>query len=543
MKAIRDLKVGAKLAAGFACVAIIAAIIGFIGIREINAVNDEGNRLYQKITVPLADIGAISTSFQRVRINVRDAVEAATAADRKRYLDTVKELRSKIEERATAFEKNIQTEEVRSQFKDFKTSRGVYLGYVDRILSLVEENKVEQAKEILHGEAKKAALQEQAYLDQLVKTMEKDGKLSSEQTDVVALSATRLTETLLAVGLILAIVLGFFISRLITRPLDKAVQVANRLAEGDLTVDVVVDSKDETGQLQQAMGHMVQSLRGLVSQTVQISSSIASASTQLQGTSAQIATGAEEVASQTGTVATGSEEMAATSADIARNCVLAAEASRQSTESANQGAKVVQETIVGMEEIAGRVRRTSKTVEALGHRSEEIGDIVGTIEDIADQTNLLALNAAIEAARAGEQGRGFAVVADEVRALAERTSKATKEIGAMIKAIQGETRDAVRAMDEGVQEAEKGAASSQRSGQALDDILRCISEVSLQVSQIATAAEEQTATTSEVTSNIQQITDVVQHTARGAEETAMAAAQLAQQADELQTLVSRFRVA
>ncbi|WP_224963086.1 methyl-accepting chemotaxis protein [Geomonas subterranea] len=543
MRAIRDLKVGIKLAAGFACVAIIAVVIGFIGIRVTNNLNAEGKRTYETVTVPLGDLAGMSVSFQRVRINVRDAVEATDPALRQRYVDTTAALRQNISERAARYEKTITTNEERGLFRDFVQARSVYLGYVEKILTLDGAGRDAEARELLHGAGKEAALKQQELLDKLMVAKELQGKTTARNNELAAASAARSIAVLLGLGLVLALVLGVVITRMITRPLDKAVQVANRLAEGDLTVEVVVDSRDETGQLQQAMGHMVQSLKALVSQTVQISSSIASASTQLQGTSAQIATGAEEVASQTGTVATGSEEMAATSADIARNCVLAAEASRQSSDSANQGARVVQETIAGMEEIAGRVRRTSKTVEALGHRSEEIGDIVGTIEDIADQTNLLALNAAIEAARAGEQGRGFAVVADEVRALAERTSKATKEIGTMIKAIQGETRDAVRAMDEGVQEAEKGAASSQRSGQALEDILRCISEVSLQVSQIATAAEEQTATTTEVTSNIQQITDVVQHTARGAEETAMAAAQLAQQADELQTLVARFRIA
>jgi methyl-accepting chemotaxis protein len=192
--------------------------------------------------------------------------------------------------------------------------------------------------------------------------------------------------------------------------------------------------------------------------------------------------------------------------------------------------------------ITDRVSQTATAIGALGTRSEEIGDIIGTIEEIADQTNLLALNAAIEAARAGEQGRGFAVVADEVRALAERTTRATCEIGEMIKAIQGETRSAVKTMEEGVREVEKGANSSLKSGSALDEIMRRIGEVSLQVSQIATAAEEQTATTSEVTSNIQMITDVVTQTAARAEETATAAAQLAGEAQELQKVVGLFRL-
>jgi methyl-accepting chemotaxis protein len=346
---------------------------------------------------------------------------------------------------------------------------------------------------------------------------------------------------ILLVGVAVAL-LAFGVSQAITRPIGTCVDVADRLAEGDLTVAITVNSKDETGMLLSSMKNMTERLRDLMTKLSELSSGIASASNELHSTAEQIATGAEEIAAQTNTVATASEEMSATSTDIARNCTMAAEASRHTGASATEGSNVVNQTITGMNTIADRVKETSKTVSALGARSEQIGQIVGTIEDIADQTNLLALNAAIEAARAGEQGRGFAVVADEVRALAERTTKATREIGEMIKAIQNETKAAVRAMEEGVIEVEKGAESSQRSGQALEEILCRVNEVTTQINQIATAAEEQTATTSEVTTNIQQVTEIVQQSARGAEETASAASQLANQAQQLQGLVRRFRV-
>jgi methyl-accepting chemotaxis protein len=234
--------------------------------------------------------------------------------------------------------------------------------------------------------------------------------------------------------------------------------------------------------------------------------------------------------------------MAATSSDIAQTCMRAAEGARQASVVAERGAVVVNETVTIMGRIAERVQNTARTVESLGSRSDQIGAIIGTIEDIADQTNLLALNAAIEAARAGEQGRGFAVVADEVRALAERTTKATREIGEMIKAIQSETKGAVTAMDEGVREVEKGTDEAAKSGRALQEILEQISNVSLQVSQIATAAEEQTATASEISNNIHQITDVVQETAKGAQESASASRQLTAVAEQLQSLVRQFKV-
>ncbi|HEX2770707.1 MAG TPA: methyl-accepting chemotaxis protein, partial [Geobacteraceae bacterium] len=203
----------------------------------------------------------------------------------------------------------------------------------------------------------------------------------------------------------------------------------------------------------------------------------------------------------------------------------------------------VQETVAGMNRITERVKETAATLERLGSRSDQIGEIVGTIEDIADQTNLLALNAAIEAARAGEQGRGFAVVADEVRALAERTTKATKEIAQMIKAIQNETIGAVTSMEEGVKEVERGTKDAAKSGTALDHILSQINAVSMEINQIATAAEEQTATTTEITSNIQQITEVVQLSASCSHDSADAAKELLAQAEELQRLVGRFTLA
>jgi methyl-accepting chemotaxis protein len=195
-----------------------------------------------------------------------------------------------------------------------------------------------------------------------------------------------------------------------------------------------------------------------------------------------------------------------------------------------------------MGQIAEKVQETAKTVESLGARSDQIGAIIGTIEDIADQTNLLALNAAIEAARAGEQGRGFAVVADEVRALAERTTRATREIGEMIKAIQNETKGAVAAMEQGVSQVEMGTIEAARSGEALRDILEQINAVAMQVNQIATAAEEQTATTGEISRNMQQIIEVVHQTSFGAQESATAAAQLSGNAEELQRLIRQFKL-
>ena len=344
-------------------------------------------------------------------------------------------------------------------------------------------------------------------------------------------------------GLIFGIIISIIISRSITAPLGETVAVINKIAEGDLTHKLVRDSSDELGMLASAVNKMVSDMNAVLGSVMQAARNVASASVQMHATSEQIATGMAEVAGQTGTVAVAGEEMAATSNDIARNCTMAAESAAGAGALVHKSSATIQRTVQGIQRISGQVNESAECVANLGKRSEQIGEIIGTIEEIADQTNLLALNAAIEAARAGEQGRGFAVVADEVRALATRTAKATRDIGELIASIQQGIKDAMSGMQAGVEEAARGTEEAAYSGSAVDEILEAVSTISAQVSQIATAAEEQTATTSEVSTNIQQITLVVEETSKGIHESAAAARQLAQVAESLQTQVQRFRLA
>ena len=351
----------------------------------------------------------------------------------------------------------------------------------------------------------------------------------------------------LLVVLILVLSFVFIVRRWISQPLEEAISMTSLLASGDFrNVSSVEDhtpgSVDEVEHLSQEIRRMAGALKGLLLNIDSSSENVSSAAAKVNLTAERIATGAEEVAAQADTVATAGEEMSATSGDIAHNCQMAAEGAQRASLSAQNGAEVVEKTVSVMSQIAERVQESARTVESLGERSDQIGAIIGTIEDIADQTNLLALNAAIEAARAGEQGRGFAVVADEVRALAERTTRATREIGEMIKAIQSETKGAVAAMVQGVHQVETGTMEAAKSGQGLREILEQGKDVAMQVNQIATAAEEQTATTREISSNMQQITGVVQQTSRDAHESATVAGQLHGNAEELHRLVRRFQL-
>ncbi len=359
-------------------------------------------------------------------------------------------------------------------------------------------------------------------------------------------SRSALFRNLILAAIIFAVLIGGSIGLMIARSISRSVamlkQTAAYLADGDLSKRSTVTSRDELGEISNCFNQVADTLHDLVERVRASSHSVSGAAVELRANAEQIASGSDHMAAEAVTVATASEEMAATSNNIASNCSLAVESANQACNAATSGAAIIQLTVEGMARIAAKVQDSARTVEKLGVKSEQIGAIIGTIEDIADQTNLLALNAAIEAARAGEQGRGFAVVADEVRALAERTTRATREIGDMIKSIQGETRNAVSAMEEGVSEVEKGTSDAARSGHALSEILEQVNEVTGQINQIATAAEEQTATTNEISGNMQRITGVVQQTASSSQITADAAARLSGLAQELQQIVDRFRL-
>jgi len=343
-------------------------------------------------------------------------------------------------------------------------------------------------------------------------------------------------------SVLLSLILGLTVIRSVSSAANALILASDAMAHGDLTRRVGLTSRDELGTIGHSFDAMAESFSTIVSTIALTAADLTYSAAHVHNNSAEMAKGADNVASQAGTVATAGEEMAATSGDIARNCQMAADGARLVSDEAMKGSSIIQASIQVMGHISERVSATAATVDTLGKRSDQIGQIIGTIEDIADQTNLLALNAAIEAARAGEQGRGFAVVADEVRALAERTTKATREIGEMIKAIQTETKHAVSAMKEGVTEVERGTQEAGRSGEAMHTILEQINSLSMQVNQIATAAEEQTATTSEISKNILQITEVSNQTSTSAHNSTAEGNKLNMLADSLTSVLAGLTI-
>jgi methyl-accepting chemotaxis protein len=315
-----------------------------------------------------------------------------------------------------------------------------------------------------------------------------------------------------------------------------------KFTEGDLTARMEGSYKGNFDKYKTNLNRLGESLEKLIGEVTNAIAATVSSSDEISASMKEMAAGSEEQSQQTTEVAGAVEEMTKTILETTKNAEAATGASKQYGDIAKEGGIVVQETVEGMNKIAEVVKKSADTVQKLGKNSEEIGEIIQVIDDIADQTNLLALNAAIEAARAGEQGRGFAVVADEVRKLAERTTKATKEIAAMIKRIQKDTEGAVEVMEKGTDEVERGRQLADKAGLSLTQIIAGADKVVDLVNQVAAASEQQSSASEQISKNVDAINNVTQQNSNSLQQISNAVEGLDHLANDLQSLVSKFNI-
>ncbi len=344
-----------------------------------------------------------------------------------------------------------------------------------------------------------------------------------------------------ALAILVGLLAATVISRMIVGPLRNTVQQARRVASGDLTYSAASPRRDEVGQLQNAMHDMTESLRNLIGCIGGSVSQIAAAADQLSAVTAQTSAGVQTQRVETEQVATAMHEMAATVQEVARNAEQASNAARQADQQARQGDLVVQDAVGQISNLAGEVNQSAHAIEALHAESGRIGSVLEVIRAVAEQTNLLALNAAIEAARAGEQGRGFAVVADEVRALARRTHDSTEEIEGLIANLQRVAQQAVEQMQSSRGLTQRTVDLANEAGVALGRITESVSTIEQMNQQIAAAAEQQSAVAENISESVTRVRDIGDQSASATEHTASASAELARLGLELQELVRQFR--
>jgi methyl-accepting chemotaxis protein len=405
----------------------------------------------------------------------------------------------------------------------------------------------QMAAAVLAGGAQKAALDD---FDKKMVAAARQAQAASEaaqkdqQAEMVEAIDTANRNMFIFVVLVLlaAGLASLFVIKDIVRSITSVVDSSRGVADGNLAIPPLKSGSNEMGQLGESFNGMINNVSSVVRNATGSAAKVSVSAYRIHTVADQISRTSADVAAQARSVAAASQEMANSSEEISNTCQLAAEGAQSATQSAHNGSLVVDKTVKLMNQIATTVQESAKTVASLGERSNQIGAIIGTIKEIADQTNLLALNAAIEAARAGEHGRGFAVVADEVRALAERTTNATREIGQMINAIQTETGEAVIAMQQGMDQVKAGTTEAAHSGEALADILRQVNAVAAQVDQIANSAERQTAITEEISGSIQSITSIIHVTATQASASAGAASEMNTIAEELMGNIGKFQV-
>ncbi|NIL15931.1 HAMP domain-containing protein [Pseudomonas sp. AN3A02] len=385
------------------------------------------------------------------------------------------------------------------------------------------------------------------------KIMAEQGDLLLDHSDKLTTSQTVVRDTdtaraknllLLATALALAfgILAAWAITRQIVIPLSQTLKVAERVAAGDLSHNLISERRDELGQLQRSMQSMTVGLRELIGGISDGVTQIASAAEQLSAVTEQTSAGVNSQKVETDQVATAMNEMAATVQEVARNAEEASEAAVAADQQAREGDKVVGEAIAQIERLASEVGNSTEAMGHLKRESDKIGSVLDVIKSVAQQTNLLALNAAIEAARAGEAGRGFAVVADEVRSLAQRTQKSTEEIEELIVGLQSGTQQVATIMDNSRSLTDSSVELTRRAGNALENITRTVSTIQAMNQQIATAAEQQSAVAEEINRSVLNVRDVSEQTSAASEETAASSAELARLGIYLQTLVGRFKV-
>lgn len=354
--------------------------------------------------------------------------------------------------------------------------------------------------------------------------------------------AKTLLTSVAVLALLIGVVVAWVITQQIVTPLRHALKDVDRIASGDLSQDILTDRRDELGQLQKGLQEMTARLRQLIGGIGSSVIQIASAAEELSAVTKHTSAGVNSQRVETDHVATAMNEMTSTVQEVARNAEEASEATEIADQLAREGDKVVGEAIEQIELLALEVGSSAEAVSHLKEQSDKIGGVLDVIKAVAQQTNLLALNAAIEAARAGEAGRGFAVVADEVRSLALRTQQSTEEIERLVAGVQSGTHAVSSGMEASLLLSEHSVEFTRRAGASLENITRTVSTIQLMNQQIAAAAEQQSAVAEEINRSVINVRDISEQTASASDETASSSIELARLGHELENLVARFKV-
>ena len=539
---LRNINIGLRLGIAFGLLALVVVLLGGSSLHNISRMHTETHAITEHWMPSLGAIADVNLALMRFRIfTLRATLDDAPdkLAQTRARLDSIKQ---DLDKAGKDYESLVSSPAERQLYTQLLDAKKAYIAGSAEVVSAMQNGEVDAAKAIIETRLNAIADQMTQILLKLNQVNSEGASKAASLSDAAHQRSRTAVVTSIGIALLLTLVLAVVITRSITRPIAIAVAVTEQVAAGDLTQRIESEGADEPAQLLAALAQMQASLRSTISH-------IADSATQLAEATEELHTVAEDssrnLQNQNGEIqqaASAVTEMSAAVDEVARNASGTAEESEQSARLANEGRNKVQQTITSIENMTGEFTKTSQQIEGLAEESKDIGKVLDVIRGIAEQTNLLALNAAIEAARAGEAGRGFAVVADEVRALAHRTQVSTREIEQMVSKVQSGTQASVDSMRGSVDFARQSLGMAEQAGAALDEIYRQAGKISERNLLIASASEEQAAVAREVDRNIVNISDFSTQSAAGANQTSASAQELARLAAGLNGLVAKFVV-
>ncbi|MCT8960516.1 MULTISPECIES: methyl-accepting chemotaxis protein [Pseudomonas] len=537
---LRHLNIAPRASLGFAFIALLVVVLGVFAVNRMTLIRQASVDMSSNQLPSVAYLGSLTENVLRMRIlSFRVLVNREPAALQEAQT-RIAALIDKVRTAQAGYSALPSVPEEAALYKTFVGTLDNYLTAQAEMLALSQQNKVDEMRDLINTRIKNGTDQMGEQLNKLIALNSAGAKQANEQAGRSYDSAISGIVVVAVAAALLTVLLAWLLTRSIVTPLRKAVEVAQTIAGGDLSKVIEDDGKDEPARLISALSAMQTNLRQTIQHIAGSATQLASAAEELSAVTEEASKGLQQQNNEIDQAATAVNEMTAAVEEVARNAVSTSEASTQSNQAAREGRDRVVETVGAIQTMTQDVQNTSLLIEGLATQGRDIGKVLDVIRAIAEQTNLLALNAAIEAARAGEAGRGFAVVADEVRALAHRTAQSTQEIEKMVAGIQNGTGEAVQSMQQSNQRTHNTLEMARAAGVALEQITQSISLINERNLVIASASEEQAQVSREVDRNLVNIRDLATQSAAGANQTSAASHELSRLAVDLNAMVARF---